>query len=50
MSEDILFWPLPEGEYGVKLDMLMPVDGDGDNEAGGGKRIFCFEGVVDLDY
>jgi hypothetical protein len=46
VSEDILFWPLPEGEYGVRLDMLMPENEDG----GRGQRIFCFEGSVDLDY
>ncbi|KUJ08861.1 uncharacterized protein LY89DRAFT_690832 [Mollisia scopiformis] len=46
VSEDILFWPLPEGEYGLKLDMLMLKDEEGE----GGERIFCFEGKVDLSY
>jgi hypothetical protein len=46
VSEHILFWPLPEGEYYAKLDMKMPEKGDGSE----GERIFCFEGVVDLDY
>ncbi|KAE9367248.1 hypothetical protein N431DRAFT_385474 [Stipitochalara longipes BDJ] len=46
VSEDILFWPLPEGEYRLKLDVLMPENEDG----GGGERIFCFEGSAYLDY
>jgi len=46
VSEDILFWPLPEGEYYTKLDMRMPEKQDGSE----GERILCFEGVVDLDY
>jgi hypothetical protein len=46
VGEDILFWPLPEGEYYAKLDMKMPQTEDGTE----GERIFCFEGVVDLDY
>jgi hypothetical protein len=46
VSEDILFWPLPEGEYKVRLDMLMPENED----VGGREKIFCFEGRVDLDY
>jgi hypothetical protein len=37
---------LPEGEYYAKLDMKMPETEDGAE----GKRIFCFEGVVYLDY
>ncbi|PMD29413.1 hypothetical protein L207DRAFT_238351 [Hyaloscypha variabilis F] len=46
VAEDILFWPLPEGKYWFKLDMLMP-----ENDAGGrGGRIFCLEGSVDLYY
>jgi len=48
VDEDMLFWPLPEGEYGVRLDMLMP--GDEDGGGGEGERIFCFEGRVDLSY
>jgi hypothetical protein len=42
----MLFWPLPEGTYRFRLDMLMPENGDG----GRRERIFCFEGSVDLDY
>lgn len=46
VGEDILFWPLPEGVYRVRLDMFMP-----ENEGGSkGKRIFCFEASVYLDY
>jgi hypothetical protein len=41
-----LFWPLPEGLYYARLDMKMPQTEDGVD----GERIFCFEGVVDLDY
>jgi len=45
-AEDILFWPLPEGEYWIKLDMVMPEIEDGSE----GDRIFCFQGAADLDY
>jgi hypothetical protein len=46
VSEDFLFWPLPEGVYLVKVDALMPNETDGRP----GKRIFCIEAAVDLDY
>jgi hypothetical protein len=45
-SEDFLFWPLPEGEWWLRMDMVMPESEDAEK----GQRIFCFEGFVDLDY
>jgi hypothetical protein len=45
-SEDFLFWPLPEGEWYLKIDATMP-----DKENGSkGDRIFCLEITQYLDY
>ena len=44
--EDFLFWPLPDGEYYVKLDAMMPDQEDGAL----GSRIFCLEGTANLNY
>jgi len=46
VSEDMLFWPLPEGKYGLRLDVMMPKNEDGSD----GKRIACFEGWAMLHY
>lgn len=46
VNEDFLFWPLPDGEYYVKLDAMMPDQEDGSP----GRRIFCLEGTANLGY
>lgn len=45
VSEDFLFWPLPEGDWFARLDMLMPKHENGSQ----GERIFCVEGEVRLE-
>lgn len=46
VSEDFLFWPLPDGKWYAKLDILMPKHENGSR----GERIFCVEGEAYLDY
>lgn len=46
VNEDFLFWPLPDGEYYLKVDALMPDKEDGVK----GERIFCLEITQYLDY